>query len=316
MSIPAVSIILPNCNYADFLPDAINSVKAQTLSDFECIIIDDASTDNSVEVIKKMIVGDNRFKLVVNEQSLGISATRNIGLDMACGEYIAFLDSDDCYTEYFLEMLVKTAREKNACIVGATAKMVDAYFKFKKSDDKYNTSDYKIYDNPLDMQRTPQNRKWIWIWRRIYKRDLIKDIRFHEEMKINGDDITFMLDLLWRVPSVLELDTIGVYHRIHPVSVTSPHVGFNLERIKMFPLLFKYMRESITDKYKRDFLCLLYESLFEYMLEECLIKTDFRISEQDKVDIRKILSESCKLIVKKYLPFKHHLLCRYLSWIK
>ena len=93
---PTVSIILPNRNYGRFIPDAINSIKAQTLTDWECIIIDDASTDDSVDVIKELISGDGRFKLAVNSESVGISATRNVGLDMATGEYIAFLDSDDC----------------------------------------------------------------------------------------------------------------------------------------------------------------------------------------------------------------------------
>ena len=167
MSSPKVSIILPNRNYADFISDAIASIKAQTLPDWECIIIDDASTDNSVDVVKKEIRDDDRFKLVVNKESIGISATRNIGLDMATGEYIAFLDSDDCYMEYFLEMLVTLAKNTGADIVGSTTRFVGPYFKFQPSNEKWNTNNYIVYDNPMDMEKAPQNRKWIWIWRRI-----------------------------------------------------------------------------------------------------------------------------------------------------
>ena len=316
MKSPIVSIILPNRNYSDFIADAINSVKAQTLTDWECIIIDDASTDNSVKVIKELTKSDKRFRLVVNPESIGISATRNIGLDMATGEYIAFLDSDDCYMEHFLEMMVELSRKTNASVVGAKTKYVDGHFEFKTSDAKWNTDDYVVFDNPIDMERAPQWRKWIWIWRRIYKRDVLKDIRFHDEMKINGDDITFMLDLVWRIPNVVESEIEGVYHRIHPTSITSEHRDFNLARVEMFPILFKYIRENLLDKYKDEFFRVLYKSLFTYMLSECFIKHSVTLTEQNKVDLRRVLSSACRLIIKKYLPFKQRLLCRYLSWIK
>ncbi len=316
MNNPIVSIILPNRNYSDFIADAINSVRAQTLKDFECIIIDDASTDCSVKVIKDLIRGDKRFKLVENTESVGISATRNIGLDMATGEYIAFLDSDDCYAEYFLEMLVDLARKENVDIAGATAQMVNAYFEFKPSGKQWNNNDTIFYDNPIDMEAAPQNRKWIWIWRRIYKRELLKDVRFREEMKVNGDDITFMLDVIWRVNRVAESNMVGVYHRIHPLSITSDYQNFNLERVKMFPRLFKYMRENLLDKYEEDFLRILYKNLFGYMLNECLIKKNLNLTEQNEQDLRELLSESCQLIKIEYLPETHRELCEFLSWMK
>jgi len=316
MSNPIVSIILPNRNYADFIPDAIASIKAQTLTDWECIIIDDASTDDSVSVVKNLIRGDDRFKLVVNPEAIGVSATRNIGLDMATGEYIAFLDSDDCYMEYFLEMLVGLARNTKADIVGSTTAFVNAYFRFQPSKRSWNTNNYIVYDNPMDMEKASQNRKWIWIWRRIYKRELLKDIRFHDEMKINGDDITFMLDLLHRVPNVVESNFDGVYHRVHSLSITSIFQEFNLERVEMFPRLFKYMRENLLDKYDKRFLRLLYKNLFLYMLSECFIKRSARLTEQNKQDLRDLLSRACKLIMKEYLPADHQLLCEYLRWIK
>ena len=316
MNKPTVSIILPNRNYSDFIADAINSVKAQTLTDWECIIIDDASTDNSVKIIKELTKFDKRFRLIVNPESVGISATRNIGLEMATGEYIAFLDSDDCYMEHFLEMMVELSRKTNSPVVGAKAKFVDGHFEFRKSNVKWNTDDYIILNNPIDMERAPQYRKWIWIWRRIYKRELLKDIRFHDEMKINGDDITFMLDLVWRIPHVVESEIEGVCHRIHPTSITSEYRDFNLARVEMFPILFKYIRENLLDKYKDEFLCVLYKSLFTYMLSECFIKHSATLTDQNKVDLRCVLSSACRSIIKKYLPFKQRLLCRYLSWIK
>lgn len=317
MKCPIVSIILPNRNYEKFIPDAISSIKAQTLTDWECIIIDDASTDNSVEVIKGLIDGDNRFKLAVNQEPIGISATRNVGMNMATGEYIAFLDSDDCYAEYFLEMLVTVARQTNVDVVGALSKIVDVDFHFKPSGAKWNPNDYTVYDNPRDvLLAPPNNRKFVWIWRRIYKRSVLKDVRFHDEMKVNGDDIMFMADLMWRVPRFIELNTEGVYHRSHGSSISSVHQMFNMERVAIFPLLFKYIRDELLDKYDKEFLSEFYNGLFMLFLSECFIKFGDRLTFQNKKDLRKLLASTCRFIVKKYLPFKQRLLCRYLTWIK
>ena len=101
-----ISIIVANYNYASFLPDALNSVLAQTIDNWECIIIDDGSTDNSVEIIKKYVKKDSRFQLIQIPHS-GVSVARNTGLDAARGEYIAFLDSDDWLELNTYEKLAK-----------------------------------------------------------------------------------------------------------------------------------------------------------------------------------------------------------------
>ena len=313
MNTPTVSIILPNRNYAKFLPDTIASIKAQTLNDWECIIIDDASTDNSVEVFKSLIAGDERFKLVTNPEPIGISAARNIGLDMATGEYVSFLDSDDCYAEYFLEMLVTLARTANVDVAGAPTKNVNADFHFAPSNVKWNIDNYVLFKTPLEVAQTPENRKWIWIWRKIYKRSILKDVRFRKEMTVNCDDVMFLLDLSWRVSCVAETNVEGVYHRRHSSSITA---GFNIERVKTFVFLFKFIREGLYDKYSKEFWNWYYPGLFILMLQEGIIRFADVLTEQDKKEIKKILSSACKFVIKKPLSFRQRLLCRYLTWIK
>ena len=316
MNKPTVSIIVPNRNYAPYIADAINSIKAQTLTDWECIIVDDASTDNSVEIFKSLIAGDDRFKLVENAEPIGISAARNVGMDMATGEYISFLDSDDCYAEFFLEMLVNLARKTNVDIAGALTKIVDENFHFQPSNAQWNTDNFIIYEKALDMGKNPQNRKWIWVWRKIYKRSVLKDVRFRKEMKVNGDDVMFMLDLQWRVPRIAESNIEAVYHRTHGSSITSSHHGFNVERVMMFPMLFKFIREELLDKYPKDFWDWYYPGLFLLLLNESFIRFADVLTDRDKKELRKILSNACKFVVTKQLPRKHRLLCGYLRWIK
>ena len=310
---PTVSIILPNRNYADFIPDAIASIKAQTLTDWECIIIDDASTDNSVEVINGLIADDKRFELIINPVSKGVSACRNLGLNAAKGEYISFLDSDDCYAEYFLEMMTELAWKAGSDIVSARVRIIDNNFHFGVSDTKWNTYDYSVLSKKIDIAKQLENCKWVW--RRIYKRNLLQDVRFREELRWNGDDVMFALDLFWRVPRIVESNIIGIYHRDHDFSMTNMQRGFDIDRMKTFPVMFKCIREELFDKYDEKFWQHIYNGIFLNMIYECLEYTD-SLTEQDKKDLRKVLSNACSFVATKYLPLKNRLLCRYLRWIK
>ena len=91
---PLVSVIVPVYNGAGFIIETLESVSKQTHPGFECIIIDDGSTDNTAEVVQKWIAGDSRYSYVY-QPNQGLSAARNTGLDRAMGDFIQFLDADD-----------------------------------------------------------------------------------------------------------------------------------------------------------------------------------------------------------------------------
>ncbi|MDD2913253.1 MAG: glycosyltransferase family 2 protein, partial [Candidatus Pacebacteria bacterium] len=92
---PKISIIMPVYNVETFLSEAIESVLNQTFYDFEFVIINDGSTDNSLEIIKNYEKKDSRIVLLDNKENLGITKSLNIGLNKARGEYIARMDGDD-----------------------------------------------------------------------------------------------------------------------------------------------------------------------------------------------------------------------------
>lgn len=94
MAEPKVSVIIPVYNTEEFLEEAIASIQRQTLQDIEIIIINDGSTDNSWQIIKKLSQKDQRIRLY-SQDNQGLSATRNRGIDLALGHYIYFMDSDD-----------------------------------------------------------------------------------------------------------------------------------------------------------------------------------------------------------------------------
>lgn len=98
-----ISIVVTSYNYEKYLKDTINSVLAQTYQNWEMIVIDDASTDSSVEIIKEYQKKDKRIKLIQNETNLGLSKTLKKGLEAASGEWIAILESDDSISSDYLE---------------------------------------------------------------------------------------------------------------------------------------------------------------------------------------------------------------------
>ncbi|MEH1906456.1 MAG: glycosyltransferase family 2 protein [Nostoc sp.] len=112
---PKVSVIIPAYNTEAYIAKAIESALNQTLTDIEVIIVDDGSSDQTVEVAKSFT--DQRLKVIVNQQNLGVSAARNRALRAAQGKWVAVLDSDDWYAPERLEKLVLLAEETNADMI-------------------------------------------------------------------------------------------------------------------------------------------------------------------------------------------------------
>lgn len=110
-SAPLVSVIMPAYNSAGFITDAIRSVIQQSYPHWELIVIDDASTDITISVVKKMIKDDSRISLIQNQQNLGPGSSRNAGIEAAKGDFIAFLDSDDLWLPEKLKIQLEFMRK-------------------------------------------------------------------------------------------------------------------------------------------------------------------------------------------------------------
>lgn len=122
---PLVSVIMPAYNAEQFIEEAIDSVISQTVSDWELIVIDDGSKDRTRQIVSGYVKKDKRISLLVNEENMRVARTRNRGLDICCGEYVALLDSDDYYEPNMLQKMVARARETNADIVYCSYALVD-----------------------------------------------------------------------------------------------------------------------------------------------------------------------------------------------
>jgi len=122
---PLVSVIMPAYNAERFIEEAISSVRAQTITDWELLIIDDCSTDKTRDIANTCAKQDSRIYVIKNEINLGVAVTRNYGIEYAKGKYIAFLDSDDRWHATKLEQQIKKIEFTCAGIAYCSYSIVD-----------------------------------------------------------------------------------------------------------------------------------------------------------------------------------------------
>jgi len=116
---PIVAVVVPLFNYKDKIERAINSVKAQTLTNFSCIIVDDGSTDDPKETVEALIAGDDRFRFIQKPNG-GVATARNLGVFTSTTPYVCCLDADDAIAPEFLEACVRALEEDPSLAIAYT----------------------------------------------------------------------------------------------------------------------------------------------------------------------------------------------------
>ena len=170
-----VSVIVPVYNVEKYIEKCILSIKNQTLDDFECLIVDDGSKDNSVEIAKKLIEDDKRF-IILTKENGGLSDARNYGLEKAKGEYVCFIDSDDYVDKDLLSLTYDKAKEYDSDIVcfDLYYDFGDGNLKISKGADYNDVSSY-IDNKEIIFNNNSANNK-------LYKRNFLKNKQFIKDM--------------------------------------------------------------------------------------------------------------------------------------
>ena len=178
---PKISIIVPVYNVENYLKNCIDSILTQTFKDFELILVNDGSTDNSLSICESYKAIDNRIK-IVNKKNGGLSSARNAGLDIAAGEYIGFVDSDDYIHPQMYEILYNEIIKNKADI-----SMCD-FEKVYEFDKKLLESSFILCDE-IDILNNKEalyelggknGVTYVVAWNKLYKRELFKDVKFKE----------------------------------------------------------------------------------------------------------------------------------------
>lgn len=192
-----VSIIVPIYNTEEYLPRCLDSIMNQTYRDFELILVNDGSTDNSVEVCKKYWK-ENSNVVLINKENGGLGSARNAGLDRAVGKYIFFVDSDDYIEPECLEKAINTMKTEKAdiCSFGMIKEYSDSSLNEEIHFYPYKISIENGKENLVFIIRYLLNYRIGWeSWNRIFKASIIKEngLRYSNERKVFAEDLLFAL---------------------------------------------------------------------------------------------------------------------------
>ncbi len=240
---PEISLIIPLYNAVRHLRPCLDSVKAQTFKDFEVLLINDGSTDETAEIAGEYCRQDSRFHLITQENG-GVSAARNRGIKEAVSPFIAFLDQDDMFHPQALEILHEMICRRNADVAAFQIHFVPndyvsdlslKHFDAASVAGKASFSDTPLKDFFQDRKGLP-----IYIWNKLYCRRAIAEVEFPLGVQ-PAEDTVFTMKMLLTVKSMVSTGIRLLYYRENDASVSKQgitekyvrsHAGaaFELER--------------------------------------------------------------------------------------
>lgn len=225
---PAISVLVPIYNTERYLAQALDSLVAQTFSNFEVICINDGSTDGSREIIQRYLDSDERFG-VIDKVNSGYGASMNLGIDKARGEYLAILEPDDFFEPNALQLLHNAALEFNLDVVKAN------YWFYWSQPTEQNklieVCDSRLIGKIIDPRTEPSVLTCIpSIWSALYRKTALTNssIRFSETPGASFQDLGFQFKVWASVNRVMLLDTPILHYRQdnEASSVNNPDKAF------------------------------------------------------------------------------------------
>lgn len=213
---PVITVLVPICNAERYLEQALDSLLAQTFTDFEALCINDGSSDGSLQIIQRYMANDQRFRLIDKDNS-GYGASMNLGLDNARGEYIAILEPDDFYEPNALELLYGLAKD------GASGEgpvdVAKANYWFYWSQPKERNQLIEVCKPPMtDAPFNPRSQREIFfcipsIWSALYRREFLNQqgIRFLETAGASYQDLGFQFKV-WVAAQRVAMSKQAILH--------------------------------------------------------------------------------------------------------
>ena len=227
----SVSVIIPMYNAEKYIAECLDSLYKQTLKNFEIILVNDCSTDNSVAIVEKYMKrgGPEQFSLMQTSRQSGCPGIpRNIALEHAKGEYIYFMDSDDFLDKDVLETFYKVAKKFNADIVYA-----QKTFHYKKIDNKFTNVIYHmpriefVENATLEIddisERFKNYASWKysgWVWDKFFKRKFLINNNIKFPTMTILEDYIFLVMCWVMAKNYVVIPSIGYHYRVNSESVT------------------------------------------------------------------------------------------------
>ena len=225
MKQPLISVIIPVYGVEKYIAQCLESVIDQTYKNLEIIVINDGTKDRSAEIAKEYAAKDSRIK-VYDFKNGGLSVARNRGLEIATGDYISYIDSDDWLDTKMYETLLETAMKNEADMVKCGIIETNG-----AAEEKITFSDVKIINN--EQHKAFENYfkgiLWTLAWNGLYKRELAKKVKFPDNV-VHEDNYSSGM-FLYLSKKVLVIPFCGNYYRVNDAGISKGGMKKPLDKI-------------------------------------------------------------------------------------
>lgn len=276
-----ISIIIPIYNVEQYLQRCIDSVLAQTYTDLEIILVDDGSPDGCGKICDAYAEKDSRIK-VIHQENRGVSCARNAGLEIATGDQIAFLDSDDYVDATMYQQLLTVMEKTDADIAECGYRWVKPH----ETYDNENTGKIDIYTNLEALDKLYFGDQMfgglsIVVWNKLYRRSLLTDLRFAPGL--NFEDVDFTPRVLYRAKKIAKLNLNLYNFFFSPNSISRGCFTLKkLDAITARQRILSFFREEKLDKYFNFVESTYFSTLYDgwYHCRKGRRETAYRVKEE------------------------------------
>lgn len=316
MSFPIISIIVPIYNASLYLEGCLISIQKQTFKNLEVILIDDGSIDDSVIISQKFCNKDSRFQLIKKSNG-GVSSARNVGLDNVTGDYILFIDSDDCIAINHVESLYNAIIEFSAdiCISDFQRVSPDSYWQLVHSNEKSKVIEKYKLTKQQALEEILSRKKISWeVCAKLYSAKVIKSLRFNEK-EVIGEDFTFAYLALHHANNIaVSLNQSYNYlTNIH----SATHQAFSHKNLMILTTASNF-RQFITDYYPELDWCSIFFSthakleVVDKILKEAKSRKDIvKMLRHNKYEINTYLNDISQVFNQIVFNSKIHINFRF-----
>lgn len=213
---PLVSVIVPAFNAEETIAKCLQSILKQSFKNIEIITVNDGSNDNSLNILKNYARKDSRIK-IINKENEGLSCARNDGLNIACGEYIGYIDSDDWTDVKFYEKLYNAAKKYDADI--AAGNIIRCGKLIRKYRIKYEKE--KLFTDSTEKLKAAGIPKYNYVWNKIYKRESLININICFPAGKVYEDIQWSIKIVYFMKNFLTVPDCNYFYRKNQSSIVS-----------------------------------------------------------------------------------------------
>ena len=295
-----VSVIVPIYNVEEYLEECLESIRNQTYTNIEVILVNDGSTDGSIEICERFFQQDNRFKLVTQENQ-GLSAARNRGVKESIGEYIMFVDSDDVINKDVLEVLLSYMKKDVDIVECRMTRNKEEFYLNKTSTIVFEGKAKEAILNCIEFKEVKY-----CAFTKLYRREIVEKIPFLEGCIY--EDVFTGINYLKHIRKIVVIDYIGYYYRVRPNSImTKP---FNEKDLDIFKV-----GNQLIDSFKDEEDMLPYIGYFmfyighgHYLKDGINKKSPYVDLYEDFIRNAAFIAKESKGVVRKYRLLRLYLL--------